>query len=131
MLDNTHKTGSMVVFLVTLVGMAGAAACSGSSANANRAATAPINCAEGKTAKFSELTGFAKCTGCHASTRSGDARMSAPASVNFDNFVAAKANVEAGLEQIDSRSMPPSGTPGLGDLELSAIRRWLACGTPE
>jgi uncharacterized membrane protein len=128
-----NSTGSAWTAWLLLVAAASLFDCSGGAANGSRSQTSSnnqVNCATAPVPKFSELTGFSRCTTCHASTRTDEGRMSAPSSVNFDTYDAAKANVASGLSELEGQSMPPSGNPAPSQQEVDAIRRWANCGAP-
>lgn len=67
-----------------------------------------------------------RCTGCHASTRSGAARNGAPAGVDYDTYVLAAANADRGLSRMQARSMPPGG--GMPDDQIQTVAQWIAQG---
>lgn len=68
------------------------------------------------------------CTGCHASTLSGDARFGAPEYVDFDTQAGMVNWGDAVLEQVESGAMPPGGGPTAAEVER--LRTWLTCGAP-
>lgn len=107
------------------------AACSSSNSNSNSSNSGVIDCNSGAVPKFSELSGLSKCTSCHSSTLSGAERADAPGDVNFDTYAAAREEAVEAVEELETDSMPPAGSPELTSAEIEAIRRWSACGTPE
>lgn len=69
------------------------------------------------------------CTGCHASTLSGNARSGAPGSVNLDSYAAAAAAGAQSNQAVQSGHMPPGG--GLSAADRTAFACWIAQGTPQ
>jgi uncharacterized membrane protein len=57
--------------------------------------------------------------------------LDAPASINFDTYAAAKAEALKAVDEIESNSMPPAGSPELTEEEISALKIWATCGTPQ
>lgn len=91
----------------------------------------------------------AKCTLCHSVTAMGEARIGAPAGLNFDVIAyaatpAEQAKIaqaagtvidwsEAIWGEIEGGTMPPpkpAGTGELNDDDKESVRNWLACGAP-
>ena len=91
----------------------------------------PVDCATADVPTYDEVAIFAKCTMCHSSTLTGDARNGAAVAVNFDTFEAAKASAISGSSLVQSGSMPPmnSGITVTED-EAEELALWAMCGTP-
>jgi len=90
-----------------------------------------------------------KCTLCHSVNAMGDARIGAPAGLNFDVVANAATDAErakiaqaAGTvidwaediwDEVEGGTMPPPEPAGggeLNDMEKESVRNWLACGAP-
>lgn len=74
-----------------------------------------------------------KCTTCHSSSLTGDARAGAPAGLDFDSEGGRAKWAEEMWIEIDTGRMPPPAPAGSGELsaaEKDAMRGWLACGAP-
>ena len=69
-----------------------------------------------------------RCTNCHSSELSGDARTLAPVGVDFDNPSAAIRSAEPAGRRIQKGQMPPSGP--LDACEAQTFQRWVETGTP-
>ncbi len=82
------------------------AACGGSD-------TGPVDCTSVTPKKYSEIsTAIAKCTNCHDSTRTGDARHGATVGYDYETFGAAKISAELGRADVEGTGaniMPPIG----------------------
>lgn len=89
-----------------------------------------IDCSTVTPTSFADMTAFAACTSCHASTVSGTDRQGAPSSVNYDTYEAAVANIEKGIEEIYEGKMPPNGVT-LDPADEEEIYAWGECGTPQ
>ena len=86
-----------------------------------------MDCA-GTAPTFQQVTAFAKCVGCHASTKSGVDRHYAPASVNFDTRAAAEANAQSAVTMVRTGQMPPAGSGlTLTDAEKRQLYDWAMC----
>ena len=96
-----------------------------------------VDCSTVKT--FTEVQGaLNKCTACHSSaltelTSRGDAPH-APLEYNYDSFVEAskfpeKASATLGEEA--AIPMPPATDPQLSPQELTDLRTWFECDTPQ
>ena len=95
-------------------------------------------CPQGSTltyASFGQQFMATYCTGCHATTLTGEARMGAPAFHDFDTIegiraVANHIDETAGAgPEATNESMPPGGnTPTLAERRMLA--EWLACQAP-
>jgi hypothetical protein len=88
-----------------------------------------------------------KCSGsrCHSEAAMGDARVGAPADLNFDVVGSDDAAVTRNIarvvdwaediwDEIDGGSMPPPVPAGSGELssaDKEKVRNWLACGAPK
>jgi uncharacterized membrane protein len=70
-----------------------------------------------------------RCTGCHATTRTGAARSGATEGVDFDTYAAAAASAEAARQMVQSGQMPPAGR--LPDAEAWTLVWWADQGAPE
>jgi uncharacterized membrane protein len=71
----------------------------------------------------------ARCTGCHATTRTGSQRNGAPLGVNFDTYLDAAASASAARRMVQAREMPPSGP--LPEAEAWPLVWWADQGAPE
>ncbi len=75
--------------------------------------TGAVDCTAVTPKKYSEITSaIAKCTNCHDSKRTGDARHGATASFDYDTFDGAKMSAELGQADVDGTGaniMPPIG----------------------
>ncbi len=87
-----------------------------------------VDCGAVTPPKFTEVTAFAKCTGCHSTSVTGAARAGAPAGINYDTYEAAKANAPKGMDEVYEGAMPPGG--GLTADEKAQIYNWASCDTP-
>lgn len=63
----------------------------------------------------------AKCTGCHATTRSGDDRHGADGS-NYDTYAEAKRNARDAAETVIDGSMPYGGV--ISHQDACTIKAW-------
>jgi uncharacterized membrane protein len=92
-----------------------------------------VDCNTGAVPKYSELktTVFAKCTVCHDSAKSGQARVEAPNDVNYDMYSTAKAKAKKAAAEVNEGAMPPKPFPALTDAEAQQLYKWALCGTPE
>jgi hypothetical protein len=101
-----------------------------------------VDCAAETVPKYSEVTLFkTTCVTCHSSSKTGDARKgagaeAAPAAINFDTYVAAKASAITAAEELyeDERgAMPPedSGLNPATESEKKQVLVWAKCGTPK
>jgi len=70
-----------------------------------------------------------RCTGCHASTRTGTARNGAPAGVDFDTYAGAMVNIAHATYHVIGGQMPPGG--GLPENERALWVQWVEQGTLE
>ena len=71
----------------------------------------------------------ARCTSCHATSRTGGVRNGAPVGVNFDTYTVAAANAVRGNTRVQAGTMPPTGTLPQNEREL--IQLWLDQGLLE
>ncbi|HKP61006.1 MAG TPA: hypothetical protein VJV78_29955 [Polyangiales bacterium] len=77
---------------------------------------------------FTQVSAFAKCAHCHASTRVGAERNGAPASVNFDSAAAADASGDAAVNLVRAGAMPPpSSGLSLSQAEREQLYEWVMC----
>lgn len=112
--------------LLTLLSVLHMMGCSGDD---DDDAMAEVDCSS-DVPTFAEVS-FAACTGCHASDLSGAARNSAPSSVNFDDYEAARASAARAVDAVQRGAMPPAGSGStLSDAEKQELYRWGLCGTP-
>lgn len=76
-----------------------------------------------------------RCTRCHSTENSGDARNGAPASVNFNTYEEAVQSADRALEMISRGFMPPAGNSvgaePLSAAERSVVEAWINAGMPE
>jgi uncharacterized membrane protein len=65
---------------------------------------------------------------CHASTKAGADRHSAPMSVNFDTEAAADAVADRAVLMVKGGVMPPPGSGlALNDTEKQQLYEWVMC----
>lgn len=82
--------------------------------------------------KFSEITAWTKCTGCHtASVDDPVLRGGAPVGVDFDELASAREWAEAAMDEVYAGDMPPEREPQPTAAEKQQIYDWASCGTPE
>jgi uncharacterized membrane protein len=115
-------------FFFTVVSLSVLACSSSDDTSSNNS---PIDCSKSVVPTFSQVSGLKKCVTCHSSSLSGVARSDAPASINYDTYTAAKAEALKAVDEVESDSMPPAGNPALTEAEISALKIWASCGTPE
>lgn len=89
-----------------------------------------FDCSTVAVPEFADLD-FSTCTGCHSSTLSGVARVDAPVGVDFDTYLAAKADPAEIVEVLEEGTMPPDGNAQPSQAVRDAIATWASCGTPE
>src|SRR5262245_499943 len=82
------------------------------------------DCATATVPAFAQLDALQKCTSCHSSTLTGDARSGAPSRINYDSYDAAVANIDHGLREIEEGAMPPSGAETLTADEETSLQLW-------
>jgi hypothetical protein len=97
-----------VLAVTLLAGAFGAlAACGGGSE------TGPVDCSSVTPKKYSEIAPIiAKCTNCHASTRTGDARHGATVGYDYETADLAAMSAALGASDVDGTGahvMPPVG----------------------
>jgi hypothetical protein len=114
--------------------------------------TTAVDCTADTPKKYSELSGvMAKCTNCHATTRTGDQRHGATVGYDYDTYDAAKMAAQLGASDVDGTGaniMPPVGqncpkaggpactvdnggaVPSLSATEKKDFLVWAQCGTP-
>jgi uncharacterized membrane protein len=87
-----------------------------------------IDCS-GTPPTFEQVTAFTKCATCHDSSKTGAARVKAPANINFDTATAAEASVDKAVSELMKGDMPPrdSGVT-LTDAEKQKVYEWAMCG---
>jgi uncharacterized membrane protein len=91
------------------------------------AAPANMDCV-GAIPTFDQVTAFAKCASCHASTKLGADRHAAPASVNFDSAAAADAHGDQAVNLVKAGVMPPpSSGLSLSQAEKEQLYEWVMC----
>lgn len=112
--------GLNMLRLSLLVAGLSLAACGGSD-------TPDVDCS-GTVPQYADVTALTKCSTCHSSKVSGNARQGAPAAVNFDTESAAKANAEDAASEVNGGDMPPrnSGVT-LSEDEKQALYKWALC----
>ena len=82
----------------------------------------------GKIPSFEQVSAFGKCANCHASSRMGADRHSAPASVNFDSAAAADKHSEAAVNLVRAGAMPPPESGfALSAAEKEQLYEWVMC----
>lgn len=80
------------------------------------------------TPTYGEVAAFSKCVGCHSSAKTGAARKSAPADVNFDSKAAADEVAEDAAAMVRAGAMPPRSTGAvLSDAEKQQLYTWAEC----
>lgn len=78
------------------------------------------------------MAAFDKCTLCHASDVSGDARQGAPADDNWDEYEEAAEHAEEIAHEVSEGEMPPEDSQiTLTAGEKEQLYLWALCGTPE
>jgi hypothetical protein len=78
---------------------------------------------------YQQVSAFGKCVACHASSKTGAERKSAPPAVNFDTQAAAEANAQAAVSMVRAAAMPPAGSGlTLTEAEKGALYAWAMCG---
>lgn len=90
-----------------------------------------VDCSMITAPKFAEMTAWAKCTSCHASTLTGSARAGAPVGIDFDVYDAAVAHAQVAMDEVYMGAMPVAGSPPLSDAEKQQIYEWASCDTPK
>jgi uncharacterized membrane protein len=82
--------------------------------------------------KFSEITAWAKCVGCHNSQLTDPvARQSAPVGIDFNIYSSARTNAETAQHEVFEGEMPPAASAQLTAEEKDQIYNWASCDTPE
>lgn len=77
---------------------------------------------------YDEVTAFNLCVTCHAATKTGAARSSAPTDVNFDTEAAADAHAYDAAGMVRSGVMPPARSGlKLTDAEKRQLYDWAEC----
>lgn len=114
---NPRSLGALLVVLVV--------ACGGEDEGG-----ADADC-DGPVPTFDEVTALQACTVCHATLLTGPDRNSAPSSINFDTYDAARSSARAAANAVNSGQMPPSSSGiTLSEQEVDDLNTWAACGTP-
>ncbi len=82
--------------------------------------------------KFSEITAWAKCTGCHTAMVDDQVlRGGAPVGVDFDELASAREWAAVAMDEVFAGDMPPEREPQPTAAEKQQIYNWASCGTPE
>jgi uncharacterized membrane protein len=90
-----------------------------------------VDCMAAPVPSFAAVSAFQTCVQCHSSTRTGAARQSAPAGINFDTYAEAAMNPELTAHEVDEGAMPPPASGlTLTATEKDELLRWALCGTP-
>ena len=90
------------------------------------------DCDAGPIPSFDDVAIFATCVVCHGTDVTGDARASAPPTVNFDDYDSAVAASERAAFYVFYDIMPPRNTDiRVSDVEKEQFYLWALCGTPE
>ncbi|MBC8131405.1 MAG: hypothetical protein H7X95_00380 [Deltaproteobacteria bacterium] len=89
-----------------------------------------VDCTTVTPVKYSELTIWPTCTGCHASALSGGARHDAPGGFNYDTYASSKAQAVPAAAWVNAGLMPPGNSPQPTAEEKTALYNWALCGTP-
>jgi uncharacterized membrane protein len=91
-----------------------------------------VDCTMVTVPRYSQLTAaLSKCTGCHASALTGNARMMAPVGTNFDTYAAAKMKATLAASRVSFGQMPPPGATQLTADEKAALVAWGSCDAPQ
>ena len=91
-----------------------------------------IDCDAIDVPRFSEITAWTKCTGCHtASVDDPVLRGGAPVGVDFDELAPARTWASAAADEVEAGDMPPAREPQPTAAEKQQIVAWAACGAPE
>jgi uncharacterized membrane protein len=91
-----------------------------------------VDCTMVTVPKYSQLTAvLPKCTACHSSALTGNARMMAPPGTNFDTYDAAKLKAMPAASRVSFGQMPPAGATQLTADEKAALIAWGSCGAPQ
>lgn len=77
---------------------------------------------------FAQVSAFAKCASCHASTKLGADRHAAPSTINFDSAAAADAYGDLAVDLVKAGIMPPpSSGVSLTQAEKEQLYEWVMC----
>ena len=77
---------------------------------------------------FAEVTAFAKCVVCHASTKSAAQRQRAPTEINFDTEAAAQVYADKAVSEVMKGDMPPRASGlTLTEPEKQQLYSWAMC----
>jgi uncharacterized membrane protein len=77
---------------------------------------------------YAQVSAFAKCAGCHSSTKAGAQRNGAPSSVNFDAEALADASANRAASVVMAGIMPPPGSSvKLTDAEKQQLYDYAMC----
>ncbi len=91
-----------------------------------------VDCDAISVPKFSEITAWTTCTGCHtASIDDQVLRGGAPVGVDFDELAPAREWAAAAMDEVYAGNMPPATEPQPTAAEKQQIYNWASCGTPE
>lgn len=86
-----------------------------------------VNCS-GTVPAYSDVTALEKCSVCHSSELSGNARRGAPGGINFNTEAAADAKAEDSASEVYGGDMPPSNSGvTLTEDEKQALYKWALC----
>ena len=88
-----------------------------------------VDCDAVTVPSYHDLTIWRSCNLCHASTLTGANRQGAPEGIDYDTYEAASAFAYIGAVEVNSGTMPFTGT--VTDEEKEAYYAWALCGTPE
>jgi uncharacterized membrane protein len=90
-----------------------------------------VDCSAVDVPKFSEMTAWARCTGCHtAAVDDPVLRGGAPVGVDFDELGAARVWAAAAMDEVYAGTMPPATEPQPTAAEKQQIYDWASCDTP-
>lgn len=100
-----------------------------------------IDCATVTVKKFGEMTIWTKCTNCHSTTRTGDARHNATPGYDYNTPAAAKATALEAQDDVAGvglNDMPPTdevddtgkAPPLPTEEEKQELYAWVQCGQP-
>jgi uncharacterized membrane protein len=91
----------------------------------------PMADCSGDVPTFDQLSILDICTGCHSSELSGEARMQAPAGINFDTYESAVTVSLTALGVLGNGTMPPPGIEQPSEAQKQDFYDWAGCGTPQ
>jgi uncharacterized membrane protein len=77
---------------------------------------------------YAEVDAFEKCTLCHSSQLTGNARNSAPPGTNFDTEAGAEAHADEIVHEVSEGAMPPPPSNiTLTEAEKEELYKWALC----